>query len=88
MVAAEPYDDQQAVCLQSGRSLPFRYCRTVQQGLPCARILDCWQGHFDIRSYISDRYMPDEITRIFADAGSAIADTLDLIGRSRKSHPE
>lgn len=84
----QKYDDLNIWCAQEGLDVPFRYCRTVAKGLPCERILDCWQDRFSIGDYIRDHYTPEEMMMIFGDTRLGMKDIPDLPGRKRRIGPD
>ena len=47
-------------CPQLGQPINFGYCRRVREGLPCARVLTCFSGHFDIQAFIEEHYSAQE----------------------------
>lgn len=70
----QPYDDLEVYCPQAGLNMPFRYCRTVAKGLPCPKILECWEDRFTIRDYLRDHYTPEELAMIFGDTHRGLSD--------------
>jgi hypothetical protein len=79
------FDDTTSYCRSLGHYVPFRYCRTVGDGLPCAKIKDCWFEKIDIEGFISDNYTESERERIFAPPSEKISTILDLIQKARKN---
>jgi hypothetical protein len=79
------FDDSNAYCRGLGHYVPFRYCRTVSDGLPCSKIKDCWFEKIDIARFISDNYTEPEQKRIFAPPPEKISTILDLINKTRES---
>ncbi|MBP7736905.1 MAG: hypothetical protein KA369_13090 [Spirochaetes bacterium] len=79
----EEHDDKTAYCRALGHYVPFRYCRTVSEGMPCRRIKDCWFETIDIEHYISGNFSESEIARIFAPPPDKISSLFDLIQKAR-----
>ncbi len=81
----ESYDTLQVYCPKLGHVVPFRYCRSVKDGLPCGQSIHCWQEQMDIREYIAGNYTGEEVSRIFAPPKDKIETIVDLIEKSKKS---
>ena len=43
-------------CPMLGQPMRFRYCRTTQDGLPCHRVVACFEPHFDVAGFLNDNY--------------------------------
>jgi hypothetical protein len=63
----QAYDYLEMPCPQADLDVPFRYCRTIAKGLPCPRVLECWEDRFTIRDYLRDHYTPEELIMIFGE---------------------
>ena len=48
-------------CPFLGGQVPFRHCRTTDHGMPCARIVACWEHVFDVRAFLAAHYDPAEL---------------------------
>jgi len=48
-------------CRQLGGEVTFRYCRTVTDGLPCARLVACWRTVLDAAAYLAEHYDPQAL---------------------------
>ena len=79
------FDDTNSYCRSLGHYVPFRYCRTVSDGLPCGKIKDCWFEKIDVARFISENYTEPERERIFAPPPEKISTILDLINKARES---
>lgn len=53
-------------CPQLGQTLNFAYCRTCQDGLPCARVIQCYAPHFEVAAFLEEHYTPAERERFLA----------------------
>jgi hypothetical protein len=67
-----------------GHYLPFRYCRTQQNGLPCAKIADCYFDSLPIREFIADHYSKQEQSVIFSEQTPKLQTIVDLIAKARQ----
>ncbi len=71
-------------CPMLGDTVPFLYCRTMNRGLPCARIVECWQSRIDVVAFLSEHYERADLERIFAAQPLEKAvQLLELIRRAR-----
>jgi len=64
-----------------GHTLAFRYCRTMNSGLPCHNILNCWFERFDIKAFMSAHYSEEELKTIFQQPKMKIATMLEVINK-------
>lgn len=75
----DQFDDKSAYCRSLGHYVQLKYCRTVSDGLPCRKILDCWFEILDIGQFIKDNYTEEEQKRIFSPPTEKITTIIDLI---------
>jgi len=47
-----PGENHAVLCRRLGHLVPFSYCRSENQGLPCTDILDCWYDRFLVEDYL------------------------------------
>lgn len=71
-------------CPQLGQTINFAYCRQVQGGLPCTRVLTCFSPHFDVAAFIDEHYTPEERERFLAPAPSRVERVLDTLEKVRQ----
>ncbi len=71
-------------CKQLGMEINFKYCRTMNNGLPCRAVFDCWFVWFDIVSFIDEHYTPEEIAHIRSDKKSRIDIIRETIKRGKQ----
>ncbi len=79
----EKYDGREWHCRMLGMVIPFRYCRTMREGLPCQRIFDCWFELLPIVAFIEEHYAPEEVAAILAPARSRIEAIASALARAR-----
>ncbi len=77
------YDDKTAYCRSLGHYVPFRYCRTVSDGIPCRKIKDCWFDTVDIEKYIAENFSGSERERIFSPPPEKMSSLIDLIKKAQ-----
>ena len=76
-------------CPQLGGEIPFHYCRTVNEELPCRRILICWEFRIEISKFLNEHYSFEQIERSFAPPTKTRIETiLELIGKAKKIKAE
>ncbi|MEN8140360.1 MAG: hypothetical protein ABFR97_03955 [Thermodesulfobacteriota bacterium] len=59
------FDDREWYCPMLGHTIGFSYCRTMQDGLPCGRIRNCWFELLPIQDFVQANYSEDERNAIF-----------------------
>ncbi len=85
-----PPDDRFKIrCRKLGHQVAFSYCRVENQGLPCAKTLDCWHIHFPVASHLKKELTPDQWHRAFVSPGRPKMMTLlDLIEQAKRAKEE
>ena len=85
----EEHDTLIIRCPQLGGEIPFRYCRTVNEDLPCRRILVCWEFRIEISKFLGEHYSMDQIQCALTPATQTRLDTiLELIEKAKKIKEE
>ena len=79
----DSYDHKESYCRKLGHNLHFKYCRSAQQGLPCAKIMDCWIGKLPVRQFIMSHYQ-GQMEEIFRPPSSKINSILEIVDRVKK----
>ena len=72
-------------CRMLGHEIRFGYCRLLPEGRPCRLVVDCWQGSFDVASYLRERYQPEEIESFLGPPKPKITSILELIEKAKKA---
>lgn len=80
----EKYDNHEGRCRMLGHGVPFKYCRTVNEGLPCRKVLDCWFELFPVVEFIKSCYTGKEINEFLAPPGPKIESIISLIEKAKK----
>ena len=78
------YDNEEIYCRKLGHHLTFKYCRTEREGLPCAKVLDCWFENIPIEEFVRSNYSEAEIAAITAPPKPKVATLFDLIAEAKK----
>ena len=85
----EEYDAFIIRCPQLGGEVPFQYCRTVNEDLPCRRMIVCWEFRIDISKFLNEHYSFDQIERALAPPTKTRIETiLELIENAKKIREE
>jgi hypothetical protein len=77
----EQYDGLECYCRKLGHHLSFRYCRRVNQDLPCPTIRDCWFERLPIDEFLERHYSPEQLARLQAPAQDKLSTILGLLSR-------
>lgn len=71
-----------------GHAVPFKYCRSTVDGVPCRKIMDCWFEILPIREYVEKHFSSEEREKIFSAPGDKVTSLLDLIQKAKKNKGE
>jgi hypothetical protein len=89
MTAIEEHDALIIYCPQLGGEIPFRYCRMVNEDLPCRRIIVCWEFRIEISKFLGEHYSMDQIQRALAPPTKTRMEILiELIEKAKKIKEE
>jgi hypothetical protein len=85
----EQYDEAQIWrCPQLGGPVPFKYCRRMNDKLPCKRIIACWGGEIDVPAYLAASFSTEELEAVFEgpskDRLFRIVDTLNKVREDKE----
>lgn len=76
-------------CPQLGGPVTFGYCRVMNAGSLCQRMLKCWGGTAEVVAYLERHFEAGELARIFgtpaADRLTRIVDAIDGAGSEEKT---
>jgi len=76
-------DQLETYCRKLGHHVSFKYCRSVDGGLPCRLVLDCWHTQIDAPAWLEEHYTPEHIARILAPPQPKLLSILALIEKAR-----
>ncbi len=89
MAAIEEHDGLIIYCPQLGGEIPFQYCRTVNEELPCRKIIICWEFRIEIGNFLNEHYSLSQMQRALAPPAKTRLDTiLELIEKAKKIKEE
>lgn len=80
----DKYDKQEGYCKMLGHFLTFDYCRSMNKGLPCSKVLDCWFQNFPVQEYINKNYSSHEQTKIFEAPKSKILTLTEILEQAQQ----
>jgi hypothetical protein len=76
-------------CPQLGGEVPFHYCRTVNEDLPCRRIIVCWEFRIEISKFLNENYSVEQIERALAPPTKTRIETiLELVEKAKQIKEE
>ena len=85
MAEIEEHDSLMIYCPQLGGEIPFRYCRTVNEDLPCRKVVVCWEFRIEISKFLGEHYSIDQIEHMLAPPTKTRLETiLELIEKAKK----
>lgn len=71
-------------CRMLGHKVPFAYCRSLKEGLPCSKILDCWFEVLPVEQFVSEHYSPEEQEAFLLPSKPKVATLIELIEKAKK----
>lgn len=81
-MAREEFDERMHPrCPPLGGEVPFRHCRRVNAGMPCQRLLGCWQGEIDVVAFLRENYTLEELEPIFQPAKPRLEIMFETVSR-------
>ncbi len=78
------HDEREGYCRMLGHRLGFGYCRTVNGGMPCHKVLDCWFEQFSVREFIREHYTAEQVESFLAPPKPRMQSLLELIEQAKK----
>jgi len=85
----EEYDDLLIRCPMLGGEVPFQYCRTLNEELPCRKIIICWEFRIEIWKFLSEHYSLDQIEKALSPPTKTRIETIvELIEKAKKIKEE
>ncbi len=81
------YDEQMHWrCRMLGGEVPFRYCRTLNEGLPCQHVAACWRTVFDVEKFLHAHYLPESLAAVWnRPRQDKLVRLAELIERARQA---
>lgn len=82
------FDERECYCRILGHHLHFSYCRSLSEGYPCYKVLDCWFEKFDIRRFIHENFTDEEIERFLQAPKPKVQTLMTLIEEAKSRMKE
>jgi hypothetical protein len=75
-------------CPMLGGPVTFGYCRRFNEGLFCARLLECWIQQLPLVEFLKAHYAPEEIRAAFAAENKGrLARMMEAVEEAQKADP-
>jgi len=88
-MSLETHDALEIRCPHLGGEVPFKYCRTVQENLPCSNMVRCWQGRLDVIAFLAENYSPEVLEQAFGRPRKhKLERILDIVERVKRDQSE
>ncbi len=85
----EEHDHLIIRCPRLGGEVPFRYCRTINEDLPCRSLILCWEFRLETSRFLSEHYSIDQIQRVMSlPTQSRVETIVELIEKAKKIKEE
>lgn len=80
-----PDEMVQVRCPRLGHQINFAYCRSENFGLPCPRIILCWQQRFAVEAWLRPQLTREQWREVFEKAAPhKILSLVELIEQVRR----
>ena len=73
------FDDVKGYCRMLGHMLTFRYCRSVNDELPCRKVMDCWYDKFPVQEFLSENYTEEELKKAFGMQQNRLSTIISIV---------
>lgn len=80
----DKYDNTEGYCRMLGHFLTFYYCRSVNEGFPCSKVLDCWFQHFPVQEFIATNYSVEEQKKFLTPPKAKIQSLAEILEQAQK----
>ena len=75
-------------CPMLGGPVTFGYCRKLNDGLPCARVLECWLQTLPLVEFLKAHYAPGELQRaLAAKPKGRLERMIETVEKARQNDP-
>ena len=80
----DEFDQQEGYCRMLGHFLTFAYCRSMNKGLPCSKVLDCWFQIFAVEEFINNNFSADEQKKIFQPPKPKVQSLTEILEQAQQ----
>ncbi len=67
-----------------GGPVDFGYCRSMNDRLPCKRVVSCWERTVDIEKFLLRNYSAEERESMVSPSKGKVESLLDLIEQAKR----
>ena len=78
------HDDKMIRCPRLGDEVNFKYCRIMNDRLPCRLIVGCWQLRMDINKFLTDHYSKELMDKVFIPSKPKIESLVALVEKAKE----
>jgi hypothetical protein len=82
----EEFDNRSGYCPKLGHHINFKYCRLVNNDLPCYKIINCWFEQLPAADFVNKNYSHEQIDQFLTPPKSKIASLLEIIQNVTKKN--
>ena len=80
-----PHDHKLIRCPKLGDEMTLAYCLEEAGDLPCARIITCWQGAFDVAALLRENLSPEQWERFTSAAPKdKVGSLIEMIEKAKR----
>lgn len=79
------HDHLQQHCRMLGHRVPFEFCRSMNNHLPCNKILDCWKNILPIDEFIRQNFTDNEMATFLAPAKPKLVQIYEIMKKAENS---
>ena len=72
-------------CPMLGDVATFEYCRAVNRGLPCPKIVTCWGHRFNVVRYLRVHFNEEQLAGLSEPPKSKMQSLLEDIERAKRA---
>ena len=84
MAHIESYDKLKVRCPPLGGEVTFIYCRSVNQGLPCRNIINCWAERIEIGKFLQENFSTQDLIKCLSiEPKTKLERILELINKTK-----
>lgn len=84
----DSHDHIQQYCRMLGHKVPFAYCRSMNDDLPCGNTLDCWKNVFAVDDFVSRFYTKEEIALFLVPPKPKLTQIYEIMTKAKKTSPK
>ena len=79
----DQFDAQDIYCRKLGHPLSFGYCRIEHAGLPCPRLMACWEALVPVQAWLGEHFASADIAYMSEPPPPKLSTLLELIKKAQ-----